>query len=160
MKCREAKQEIALYLGNDGSDRARWEQVRHHVSGCISCRVHYGRLKKALRALDQSDTTPTYESQDSLWPGLQQQLQAMPVRKRPRNIQNWMPLAGVTVACVLMMSFLVTMPGDQENTVSQPPVGRNLSSDPFTGWSRAGRTQPDSGKRTLKVTDETLFEGP
>jgi len=116
MKCREAKAEIALYLGHDQSDRSVWEEVRRHVSTCEGCRSHYHSMKSALSALEASETEATYEVRSSIWPELSKRLDTpqSPPKSAPRR---WVPLASVMVACLTFVAVFMHQPEQVDGPV-------------------------------------------
>jgi hypothetical protein len=126
MKCREARQEMALHLGHDGTEPAHYEEMRRHVSRCPGCRAYYGRLKGALAALEQAGAQAgTYEVRGSLWPELQSRLsQPMPAKKRFGR-DHWIPLASVAVACTLFLSVWTGWnPRHHEGQAPASAIGR------------------------------------
>jgi ferric-dicitrate binding protein FerR (iron transport regulator) len=127
MKCREAKQEMALHLGHDGTDQRPWEEVRRHVAACPDCRAHYARLKEALLVLERSDAPDTYETRGSLWPQLSARLDAPAPQPRGRRPGRWLPLASVAAACLLFVSVWTYSPAPPLDA-QHPGVGRQTIS--------------------------------
>lgn len=107
MNCRQAKSDIALWIGGDLPDRARREELRRHVSACPGCRKYYKRLKGTLRVLEHADREQTYDASDSVWPELSRRIerQSQSGGRRAR-FNGWFPFVAMTAACI---ALVVTM---------------------------------------------------
>jgi hypothetical protein len=121
MNCRQAKADIALWIGEDLPDRSRREELRRHVSACSGCRTHYKQLKGTLQVLEHADREQTYDVSDSVWPELARRIeqQSQP-GSRPARFNGWLPFVAMTAACVALVVVMET----------QGPRARNLGSDP------------------------------
>jgi hypothetical protein len=158
MNCRDCKTEIALHVGHDEVDPDRWEEVRRHVSTCVSCRVHYKRMKSALGVLEQADAASTYETRDSLWPELSARLDAPPPRKGPRDRGRWLPYASFAVACLLFIVIWGFQPQAEVNPMG-PPTFRGISPLPelspgSPGSDRWERTRPEQEPEMEEGADD------
>lgn len=122
MNCRQAKADIALWIGEDLPDRDRREELRRHVSACAGCRKHYKRLKGTLQVLEHADRERTYDVSDSVWPELARRIeQHSESRSRGARFNGWLPFVAVTVACVALVVVMET----------QHRPAPDLSSDPM-----------------------------
>ena len=110
MKCREARQEIALLVGNDLQDAAAREVLKQHVSVCPECRQHYRDLKQSLAALEQADKPSTFEVRESLWPKVSQRLQVRRQQEAAPRPKRWWPMAAVMAACVVLLVLIQPAP--------------------------------------------------
>jgi hypothetical protein len=110
MNCRQAKADIALWIGDDLPDRSRREELRRHVVACPGCRKHYKRLKGTLQVLEHADREQTYDASDSVWPELSRRIErhAHAGGRRPR-FNGWFPFVAMTAAC---LALVVTMNPD------------------------------------------------
>jgi hypothetical protein len=120
MNCRQAKADIALWIGDDLPDRDRREELRRHVSRCAGCRKHYKRLKGTLQVLEHADREQTYDVSDSVWPELARRIeqQSDPGAHRAR-FNGWFPFVAMTAACVALET--------------QGPTTDRLAGDPMPG---------------------------
>ena len=151
MKCRDAKTELALFVGQDHSDTQRWEEVRRHVSACVGCRVHFQRLKQSLAVLESSEPESTYDRRGSLWPELRKRLDAQPV-PRVAGLQTWMPVTSVVVACLLLVAVVIHEPAPSDRPHST--ISRGAVVWPAGGVNTAPRQQMDdenADKNTVKT---------
>lgn len=121
MNCRQAKADIALWIGEDLADRGRREELRRHVSRCAGCRQHYRRLKGTLQVLEHADREQTYDVSDSVWPELARRIeqQSDPGSRRAR-FNGWFPFVAMTAACVALVVVMET----------QGPTTERLGGDP------------------------------
>lgn len=107
MKCKQARQSIALSVGrdlNEISDR----ELQRHVSACPSCRDHFGHMHQSVGVLQQvSDQSPDSTSEEpSLWPSLSRLLQK-PVERDPSPFswsQSWVPAVAIASIVLAMIS--------------------------------------------------------
>ncbi len=148
MKCREAKSNMALYLGHDLPDKSQWEEVRRHVSTCVACRVHYKRLKDSMSTLEKSQAEATYEVRSSIWPELSNRLDDQKSRPKLSN-KTWLPMASVMVAALLFVAVML-----QPAHNSHAPL--NTSSKGFFSWdwSPAPAQHPQTEQDEAKEHDE------
>ena len=119
MNCRQAKLDIALWIGEDLTDAGAREELRRHVAACPPCRTHYRRLKKTLGVLEHADREATYDAADSVWPELSRRLDQRSRRPMQGNRFNgWLPFAAMTAACLLLV---VVMANPTQPTASRTP---------------------------------------
>lgn len=110
MNCRQAKRDIALCVGEDLTDADRRQKLRHHLTGCPECRAHFKRLKGMFHVLEQAECQQTYDTTDSLWPGLVGRLgRPRPPLQGPR-FNGWVPFSVMAAACVLLMIVMEMQP--------------------------------------------------
>jgi hypothetical protein len=142
MNCRQAKSDIALWIGDDLPDRARREELRRHVSACSACRKHFKRLKGTLRVLEHADREQTYDASDSVWPELSRRIdvQSQSGGRRAR-FNGWFPFVAMTAACVALLVTMNphgTMPVDSvdapmsRGVLDFPPFGHRPGQTPGT----------------------------
>jgi hypothetical protein len=161
MNCRQAKADIALWIGEDLPDRRRREELRRHVSRCAGCRRHLKQLKGTLQVLEHADREQTYDVSDSVWPELARRIeQQSQLGSRPARFNGWLPFVAMTAACVALVVVMET----------QGPTARRHSSDPLPGGVFDFRTlfprsphadspqTPSSGTRRDVVPIESLSD--
>jgi hypothetical protein len=131
MNCRHARSDLALWVGQDLTDKQRRDELRRHVARCPECRSHYKRLKDSLRVLEDADRSPTYEAADSLWPELSNRIQRRAAQHGPASRFNgWLPFVAVTAASALLVVAMETRPAPQPS-FSVAPIPRDFFSAPF-----------------------------
>ncbi|WP_437203713.1 anti-sigma factor family protein [Planctomicrobium sp. SH664] len=140
MKCRDAKHEIALHLGQDEVDSSAWEETRRHLATCEECRQHLRQLKQSMAALAQSTQTGTYETRGSLWPELAARLSQPRPPRSGWNRPGWMPIVSVAVAALLLVAAWPHSPETSHHPVEHG-VGRQVA-PPLSGWAGEARTSP------------------
>ena len=105
MNCKQAKAEIALWVGND-LDESTERSLKRHLSQCLSCRKHWRRMKATLRMLQEADEVPSATEVGSLWPRLSAALSAADDQNARRSRFNgWVPALAVAAACLAMISL-------------------------------------------------------
>jgi hypothetical protein len=158
MNCRQAKADIALWIGEDLPDRDRREELRRHVSACASCRQHYRRLKGTLQVLEHADREQTYDVSDSVWPALSQRIeqQAESGLRRAR-FNGWLPFVAMTAACVALVVVMETQGPPAQSLDSNPLPGSVFDFGPlFPGSSQFGSPQTSStgGREAFVPSDK------
>jgi len=131
MNCRQAKLDIALWIGEDLTDVGAREELRRHVAACPPCRTHYRRLKKTLGVLEHADREATYDSSDSVWPELSRRLDRRSRRPTQGNRFNgWFPFAAMTVACLLLVVVMANPAQPTRPRMQGPEVPREMFAFP------------------------------
>jgi predicted anti-sigma-YlaC factor YlaD len=113
MKCKRAKQSMALSVGRDldeGSDR----ELQRHVSSCPPCRDYFGRLRASASVLQQAgeDSCEPLSDDVTLWPAVSRAIQK-PARKPSPFMwsQVWVPAVAIASMVLAMISISNTMNG-------------------------------------------------
>jgi predicted anti-sigma-YlaC factor YlaD len=116
MNCRQAQQDIALFVGQDLDDPRERDDVKRHVATCPDCRAHYRRLKGTLKVLAHADAPETYTTTGSLWPELAGRINnRRPTGPRGR-FNGWAPFVAMMAACLVLM-VVVNEPQSPQGTV-------------------------------------------
>ena len=123
MNCKQAKAEIALWVGNDLNESAE-RSLRRHLSRCLGCRKHWRRMKASLRMLQEADEVPSTTEDVSLWPRLSAKLSAAEEQNARRSRFNgWVPALAVAAACLAMISLSnSTPPAERSSNTPAVPV--------------------------------------
>lgn len=159
MNCRQAKSDIALWIGDDLPDRSRREELRRHVSACPGCRKHYKRLRGTLQVLEHADREQTYDASDSVWPELSRRIEVQSQSGgRRARFNGWFPFVAMTAACV---ALVVTMNphGAMPVDAVDSPISQGMVDIPAFG-SRPGRgpaTPISGGTLSPSGTSAGLF---
>jgi predicted anti-sigma-YlaC factor YlaD len=121
MNCRQAKADIALWIGEDLPEPQHREELRRHVAACPECRAHYKRMKRTIAVLEHADRAATYDSGDSLWPELSRRIARRP-ESAPSRFNGWLPFTAMTAAC---LALVVVMESRPTNPVHHTPISRS-----------------------------------
>jgi hypothetical protein len=159
MNCRQAKADIALWIGEDLPDRSRREELRRHVSACHGCRSHYRRLKGTLQVLEHADREQTYDVSDSVWPELARRIeQQSDSRSRGARFNGWLPFVAMTAACVALVVVMETQGPPVPGHGSDPLPGGVFDFSPlFPRTTRPDRlSTPSTDGRRTDVPIESL----
>lgn len=109
MNCRDTKHLLALHLGHDTHDREELRDVKEHLAGCQSCRIHAQRLKVSLNQLQHLDEGDTFEPVGSLWPEVESRLNQLSQRRAPAQ-RAWLPVVSVAAACLFAVGLWTAQP--------------------------------------------------
>ncbi|REJ90164.1 MAG: hypothetical protein DWQ34_17945 [Planctomycetota bacterium] len=144
MNCRQAKSTIALWVGEDLSDRQQREELKRHLAACPACRTHYRRLKKTFRVLENADRDPTYDASDSLWPELANRIQEQQSSRFSKSRFNgWPPFVAMTAACALLIVAMQWQTPPATTVPARPAaVQRDFLHIPFPEPQRPGIQPP------------------
>lgn len=140
MNCRQSKATIALWVGEDLSDREQREDLKRHLAACPPCRDHYRQLKKTIRVLEGADRIPTYDASDSLWPELANRIQQQQKSRLSKSHFNgWPPFVAMTAACALLIVAMQWQTPPARTIQTQPAaVPRDFLHMPFAGTQPLG----------------------
>lgn len=127
MNCRQAKADIALWVGEDLQDAQQKEELRRHLASCPECRAHYKRMKRTFAVLERADRDATYDSSDSLWPHLAQRISRHSAGS-PGRFNGWLPFAAMTAACAILVIVMDARPPAQ---VHRAPMARSIGLPSF-----------------------------
>ena len=121
MNCKQAQQDIALFVGQDLDDPRDRDDVKRHVAVCPDCRQHYRRMKGALKVLGQADAPETYTVAGSLWPELARRINDRASSGPRSRFNGWAPFVAMTAACLTLM-VVVNEPQKASHPVGPPTV--------------------------------------
>lgn len=105
MKCKRAKSEIALWVGND-LDENDEQQVARHVARCPQCRDHATELKASLQFLQRPSDDQAIAPQGSIWPAMTAKLAAVDASRHMDRFNGWVPALTVAAACLAIVLLL------------------------------------------------------
>lgn len=131
MNCKQAQQDIALYVGRDLDDPRDRDDVKRHVATCPDCRQHYRRMKGALKVLSQADAPETYTTTGSLWPVLASRINERATLAPRSRFNGWAPFVAMTAACmVLMLVVNEPQPTGGPGGPMGPPTAKGVGMPP------------------------------
>lgn len=122
MNCRQAKSELALWVGGDLNETSMLELERH-VAVCPSCRALREGLSASHTALQAVAAAPTVgaardestrreanrprpASDSSIWPAVSARI-ARSEQSRSQRFNGWVPAMAVSAACVAILFVAV-----------------------------------------------------
>ena len=153
MKCKQAKQSMALSVGRD-LDESSNRELQRHVTSCPPCRDYFGRLRESTSVLQQASEAscePTSE-ECSVWPAVSRSL-----RKPSRGSspfawsQAWVP----AVALASMVLAIISI----SNTMSSPLPDGTIFVGPG-GVGGASTISERGGSQILQPTPVSSKEDP
>lgn len=109
MNCKQAKSQIALWVGND-LDEADLPELKRHVAQCVCCEGYCAQMQAGLDVLQQADEMPHLPMQGSLWPRVAASIHARGLSPRAHRFNGWVPAAAVAAACVAILLSALQRP--------------------------------------------------
>jgi hypothetical protein len=101
MNCKQAKEKVALLIGND-LDASAVGEVQKHLAQCAGCREHLQRLSSCLEVLQVPAAGAFHEDGESLWPRISVRLASQAPVEKPHRLSGWAPTLAVAAACAAM----------------------------------------------------------
>lgn len=104
MKCKQAKLDLALLVGNDLEPEAE-RVVQRHLAECPQCRLHWQRLRSMGGVLREvADGGRDFPS-PNLWQQVQSRLPANRAVLQRSGAEGWFPVAALAAACCVVLVF-------------------------------------------------------
>jgi len=179
MRCKQARRELALWVGGDHDPRLE-ALLESHLAECPDCRAFSREIKGVLQPFREVasrefsahiDESPSVGW--SLWPRVRAQL----LRRRVHFNDlldapvGWIPVSGLTVACLAIFAFVFStspvVPRHPSGTafdgaisglpVSHQFAGEGFRSEPVGGESRVFF---DSGSTFNQFRSDSPFTSP
>ncbi len=102
MKCKQARSDIALFVGNDLQEKSAHE-LEQHVTKCPQCSEHLTSMQETIRVFEQIDAGLDTSRNKSLWPGLSKKIRHIELASSQRDRFNgWVPAVAIVAACILI----------------------------------------------------------
>jgi hypothetical protein len=101
MNCKQAKEKLALLIGND-LDASEIGEVQKHLGQCTGCREHLQRLSSCLEVLQVPAAGAFRADEESLWPRISVRLASPSAGQKPHRLSGWGPTLAVAAACAAM----------------------------------------------------------
>jgi hypothetical protein len=169
MNCKQAKEKLALLIGND-LDASAIAEVQKHLVQCAGCREHLQRLSSCLEVLQVPAAGAFHADGESLWPRISVRLASPSAGQRPHRLSGWAPTLAVAAACTAMFwvaSYqfvrdsgpapfaapsgpIILQPIDQP--LDGPPRPYDPQARPIKGGSDPSR-QPEQPSGTMRWID-------
>jgi hypothetical protein len=150
MKCKQAKTQIALWVGNDLEEAAQ-QKLRGHLTECPECREHSRQLKVSLRALESVERMDALVPA-SVWPNLSVRLAGRRVDFGMNRFNGW--VAAVAVAASALAMFSISL------TSNEPQRVYRLDDAPFHARGVGNPLVPDLSQSSWLTAPESspLFD--
>lgn len=104
MKCKTAKHQMALAVGEDLSP-AEIQELQRHLQDCSNCQQTWEQHQRGFAVLQHSRTNETRPKSDSVWPTLAQRLRERDAASQRGEFNGWIAALAVTAACVVLFVF-------------------------------------------------------
>jgi hypothetical protein len=101
MNCKQAKEKLALLIGND-LDASAVGEIQKHLGQCAGCREHLQRLSSCLEVLQVPVAGAFHAEGESLWPRISVRLASPSAGQKPHRLSGWAPTLAVAAACTAM----------------------------------------------------------
>src|SRR5271155_2227744 len=116
MNCKQAKEKLALLIGND-LDASAVGEIQKHLGQCAGCREHLQRLSSCLEVLQVPVAGAFHAEGESLWPRISVRLASPSAGQKPHRLSGWAPTLAVAAACTAMFwvasrQFVPNSPAD------------------------------------------------
>lgn len=130
MKCKRAKQAMALCVGRD-LDPATEQELRRHLSHCPRCHKQWNRLSAATSILHQSGQEEAEVASPQFWPSISGNIQAM-ARQQTKPARSF-SLSNALVPMVAVASLMLAVVSIRSSLIDPPstsgtPITRGLGS--------------------------------
>lgn len=110
MNCRQARTELALWVGGDLDERATGELERH-VCACPQCRELRERLAEACGSLRDAGRMEAFPvDRPTTWPRLARRIEAYERRPFAPRFNGWVPAVAVASICLAIVAIVNTPP--------------------------------------------------
>jgi hypothetical protein len=135
MDCRQIRQLLPLWIGQDLPDAATAKDVNQHLAGCPDCEQRRMSLQKSLDVLQglSAETLTVEPSRQSVLPKLMTRVAAWDNLKYRDRFNGWIPASAMALAVALMVT--VSIPsikdeffgGNADSASSMDIAGSDLS---------------------------------
>ena len=104
MKCKTAKHQMALAVGEDLA-LAEIRELQRHLQDCSNCQQTWVQHQRGFAVLQHSRTNETRPKSDSVWPTVSHRLRERAAAPERGEFNGWIAALAVTAACVLLFVF-------------------------------------------------------
>ena len=126
MNCKQAKERIALLIGND-LDASAVGEVQKHLGQCAGCREHLQRLSSCLEVLQVPAAGAFQADGESLWPRISVRLASPTAGQKPHRLSGWAPTLAVAAACTAMFWVASYQFAGNPSAPTFAPTGRPIA---------------------------------
>ncbi len=136
MKCKTAKHQMALAVGEDLTP-AEIQELHRHLQDCSNCQQTWEQHQRGFAVLQHSRTNETRPKSDSVWPTLSQRLREHDAAPQRGEFNGWIAALAVTAACVVLFVFSFE---DSPSLALHPQRGVSSGGTMVTSPSNSGQT--------------------
>ena len=104
MKCKTAKHQMALAVGEDLA-LAEIQELQRHLQDCSNCQQTWEQHQRGFAVLQHSRTNEARPQSDSVWPTVSHRLRERAAAPERGEFNGWIAALAVTAACVLLFVF-------------------------------------------------------
>lgn len=123
MKCKRAKQEMALSAGRD-LDPVAEQELRRHLTGCPGCQDQWNRIHSATAILHQVSVEEAEVPAPQLWSSVSRSIQAASGRQNARSESTF--FSHGLVPLVAVASLMLAVVSIQDTLNNRPPQESKL----------------------------------
>ena len=107
--CREVRQLLPLWIGQDLPDVTRNADVARHLEQCPSCEQHRNGLQASLESLQciAAESFSSEHSRHSVWPKLVSRICEWERNHRRERFNGWIPASVMALAVALMVAVSI-----------------------------------------------------
>jgi hypothetical protein len=119
MRCKTAKYQMALAVGEDLSP-AESQELQRHLQDCSNCQQTWEQHRRGFAVLQHSRTNETRPKPDSVWPTVSHRLRERVAAPQLGEFNGWIAALAVTAACTVLFVFSIEDPTAPVASVQQP----------------------------------------
>lgn len=158
MKCKRAKQEMALGAGRD-LDPATEQELRRHLADCPNCQDQWHRIRSATAILHQVSVEEAEVPAPRLWSSVSHSIQATSGRRVARSEATLFSHGLVPLAAVASLMLAVVSINHSLN--NPPPSQTQLAPLPKVNSVKTTNHPVDPfGRRFLQEDDSSFVVPP
>lgn len=117
MKCKRAKQEMALCAGRD-LDPVTEQELRRHLANCPGCHEQWNRICSTTSVLQQAGFEAAEMPAPQLWPSVSRNLREVP--RRPARSESF-SFSNALVPLVAVASLILAVVSIRHSLRNPPP---------------------------------------
>jgi hypothetical protein len=161
MNCKQAKEKLALLIGND-LDASEIGNVQRHLGQCTGCREHLQRLSSCLEVLQVPAAGAFRADEESLWPRIAVRLASPNAGQKPHRLSGWGPTLAVAAACTAMFWVASYQFGNNPAGAPFPVPGQPIPLQSIEGpaeFREQPQAQPQPPRMQERKSDRMQMRG-
>ncbi len=156
MKCKTAKHQMALAVGEDLSP-AEIQELQRHLQDCSNCQQTWEQHQRGFAVLQRSRTNETRPKYDSVWPTLSQRLCERDAAPQRGEFNGWIAALAVMAGCVVLFVFSIE---DSPSLDVRPQRGVSSGGTMVTSPSNSGQSVKSMLRRDEVRTTQPYNAAP
>jgi hypothetical protein len=152
MDCRQIKQLLPLFVGQDLPDSATTSDVSKHLEHCLECEQRRVGLQKSLEILQASSavTLSVDVNRQSVLPKLMTRISEWDSAKYRDRFNGWIPASVMALAVALMVAVSIPSIQDEFFGAQSNPAAMDLTDFQFSLDSTLKVDQPGNATQGQK----------